>query len=100
MAVGEDDGFWSGHGGLQALTGHLERMTSRQPDVWAAYGPGEALEIVERIKQRAWGQLYLHLHKCRKALPGLWALDLAEALQGRDVGGVGLVGAVCYDHAT
>lgn len=91
VAVGEDGGFWSGRGGLQARTGHLERMTSGQPGVWAVHGPGEALEIVERVRQRAWGQLDLHLHKCRKAPPGLWAPDLAAALQAgcRGVGSVG-----------
>lgn len=61
--------IWSGLGGLQALKGHLE--ITRQPDVWAVYGPGEALEIVERIKQRAGGPLHLLLCKYRKALPGL-----------------------------
>lgn len=37
-AMGEDAGFWSGHGGLQARKRHLE-ITSRQPPCGLCPGP-------------------------------------------------------------
>lgn len=63
---------------VQAPKGRLERMPGRQPDVWAVDWPSEALEIVERIKQSAWDQLYLHLSKPHTVLSGMWALGLAR----------------------
>lgn len=85
-AVGEHDGFWSGPGALWTLK-VIERMTSKQPGMLAVHRPGEALEVVERIKQRAWGQLYLHLSRRGKALPGLWApASLGSTLHGWGVG--------------
>lgn len=62
-----------------------------------------SLRESERIKQRSWGQLYLHLHKGLKALPAqrtLGTAGLGSPLQSQDAGGVELAGGGFYDHAT
>lgn len=80
-------------------------MASGQPMcVWLVNRPGEALEIVEGTKQRAWGQLYLHLSKHHEALPGLCVPGLRRLghvlPRARMSGCVGFAGEGSYDPAT
>lgn len=77
-AVEEGGEFWSGHGAFQALKVIKKGCSVNSQMCWLWAGTGEALEVVERIEQRAWGQLYLHLSGHLKAPPELWALGPAS----------------------
>lgn len=49
--MADGDAFCCAHRRLQAPNGHLERLTSKQPEVWAVGRSGEAWEILKGLSK-------------------------------------------------